>query len=313
MKVCAACHTDLPKESYSKKQWKLDQRRCKVCITNNRAVQPISSKQDSNDGENTNEIIQSLDSMCLENVEKISDEELFKQPQPAEDCPICFLLLPLTGWIYMPCCGKVICGGCCHAPVYDDQGNKVDNKKCPFCRTPHATDAENIKREKKRIEAGDAQAIHNLGVYYDKGMYGLPQNHTKALELYHRAGELGCSKAYVCIGYSYHYGEGVEIDKKKAKHYYELAAMAGDVEARYNLGNNEVRAGKFDRAVKHYMIAVGDGDNDSLKIIQQMYSIGKVTKEDYTKALQAYQSYLVEIKSSQRDEAAAYDDHYLYY
>ena len=31
-------------------------------------------------------------------------------------------------------------------------------------------------------------------------------------------------------------GRGVEVDKKKAKYYYELAAMNGDVQARYNLG-----------------------------------------------------------------------------
>ena len=311
MKICAACHEDLSKESYSKKQWKLDQRRCKVCIANNREVQP--QKQDIDNDLNTNEIIQSLDSMCLENFEKINDEELFKQPQPAEDCPICFLLLPLMGWIYMPCCGKVICGGCCHAPLYDDQGNKVDNKKCPFCRTPHATDAENIKREKKRMELNDPIAIHNLGIYYNKGMCGLPQNHTKALELYHRAGELGLSKAYGSLGVIYYHGRGVEVDKKKAQHYYELAAIGGDTNARFILALDEGDAGNFDRALKHHMIAVGSGHDGSLEKIRQLYGYGFATKDDYTKALQAYQSYLVEIKSSQRDEAAAYDDHYLYY
>jgi len=96
MKVCAACHGDLPKDSYSKKQWKLDecQRRCKLCITNNQEVQPIP-KQNNSD-QNTNEIVKTLDSMYLENIDKeISDEELFKQPLPQfGDCPICFLLMP---------------------------------------------------------------------------------------------------------------------------------------------------------------------------------------------------------------------------
>jgi len=61
------------------------------------------------------------------------------------------------------------------------------------------------------------------------------------------------------------------------------------------------------------MIAVRSGHDGSLEKIRQLYGYGFATKDDYTKALQAYQSYLVEIKSSQRDEAAAYDDHYLYY
>ena len=82
MKICAACHKDLPKPSYSKKQWKLDkcQRRCKVCITNNREVQPQQpSRQDNNDTTVDSGLVDLVDSMFLEDVE-ISDEELFKQP-----------------------------------------------------------------------------------------------------------------------------------------------------------------------------------------------------------------------------------------
>jgi len=101
----------------------------------------------------------------------------------------------------------------------------------------------------------------------------------------------------------------VEVDKKKAIHYYELAAMKGDATARQNLGVFEQQAGNFDRAVKHYTIAASGGHNDSLKGIKRMYEHGKATKDDYTKALKSYQTYLDEIKSDQRDEAAAYDDH----
>ena len=97
MKVCAACHEDLPKESYSKKQWKLDQRRCKLCINNNKEVQPLPKNTDTN----TTEIIKSLDYMHLD-IEKISDEELFKQPPPKEDCPICFLRLPTLEEAFRP-------------------------------------------------------------------------------------------------------------------------------------------------------------------------------------------------------------------
>ena len=315
MKLCAACHKDLPKESYSKKQWKLDQRRCKVFITNNREVKPIP-KQDNNDT-NTNEVIKALDSMHLKNIEeKISDEELFKQPPPAEDCPICFLRLPTldTGWRYMSCCGKVICSGCCHAPVYDNQGNEVDNEKCPFCRTPcHTSDEEDNKRYMKRVEAGDAIANYNHGMYYQHGRYGFPQDYTKALELFVRAAELGYADAYCNIGNAYDNGEGVEVDKEKAMHYYELSAIGGSVVARYNLGFEEKKAGNWERSLKHFMIAIKAGGADSVNNIKQMYTKGLATKEDYMKALQSYQIYLSEIKSKQRDEAAAADGDYRYY
>ena len=253
---------------------------------------------------------------CERRVAELHDEKLFKQPPPDEDCPICFQQLPFlhTGSTYYACCGKMICSGCVYAPLYDNQGNKVDNKKCPFCRTPWpSSDDDMIKREKKRIEAKDPRAIFNIGIYYRDGICGYPQDHTKALELWHQAGEFGSAKAYTNIGYSYQQGDGVEVDDKKATYYYELAAMKGDEVARHNLGLAEERAGNVDRALKHYMIAARDGHSNSLERIKWLYTNGRVPKEDYTKALQAYQAYLGEIRSRQRDEAAAADENNRYY
>jgi len=206
---------------------------------------------------------------------KLHDEKLFKRPPPLlEDCPICTIRLPSlhTGLTYKSCCGKLICTGCILAPVYDHQGNKVDNRKCPFCRVSAPETEEVIKRTKKRMEANDPIAIYNIGCWYDEGLYGLPQDYVKALELYHRAGELGYSKAYCNVGFAYDNGIGVEVDKKKALDYYELAAMGGDEEARHNLGVKEKKAGNFDRALKHHMIAVSGGYSDSLNKIQRLYT-----------------------------------------
>ena len=247
---------------------------------------------------------------------KISDEDLFKQPPPLEDCPICFQRMPSlssTGSKYKACCGKVICSGCIYAPVYDNQGNIIAEKKCPFCRTPSPTsDEESLERERKRVEAGDAYAIGKLGSYYADGLYGYPQDYKKALELYHRVVELGSAKAYNDIGVAYMYGEGVDVDKRKAGHYYQLAAIGGSVVARHNLGNDEVLSCNYERALKHFIIAVRGGSNSSLEMIKQMYSNGDATKEDYTIALQSYQAYLGEIKSTQRDKAAAASERYRY-
>jgi len=134
---------------------------------------------------------------------------------------------------------KQMCSGCAHAPVYDNQGNKVAEKTCHFCRTPDATTVEEqTKRDKKSIEASDRIQIYNHGYYYHhgNGKNGFPQNHTKALELYHKAGELGHAMAYSNIGFCYVNGHGVKVDKEKATHYYELAAMQGNEVARHNLG-----------------------------------------------------------------------------
>ena len=141
----------------------------------------------------------------------------------------------------------------------------------------------------------------------------MPQDRTKALELWHRAGELCYAEAYHNIGCAYSTGVGVERDDKKADHYYELAAMGGFVAARHNLGNAEFRAGNWDRALKHWLISAGGGLNDSVKSIQHLYKHGHATKDDYSNALRAYQAYLEEVRSEQRDKAAALNDDYKCY
>ena len=242
---------------------------------------------------------------------ELHDEKLFKHPPPHEDCPICMLLLPSlhTGSKYSACCGKRMCSGCIYAVEKRDGGVGL----CPFCRTPSPTAEEAVEQLKKRVEAGDAEAIYGLGCFYANGDFGLPQNVDKTLELWHKAGELGYAIAYYNIGCTYHIGEGVERDVKKAIHYFELAAMGGYADARYNLGALEKNAGNMGRALKHYMIATGFGYTRSLENIKQMFMDRHATKDDYANALQAYQTYLLEIKSPQRDEAAAFNDRFKYY
>ena len=240
------------------------------------------------------------------------DEALFQQPPLGEDCPICFLTIPslMTGSKYKSCCGKMICSGCIHAVEMMD-----GEAKCPFCRVPTPeSDEEVIGMIMKRVEMDDAKAIFNYGCYYYDGLCGLPQNYEKAFELWHRSGELGNVSAYYCIGYAYDRGVGVGHDMTKAKHYYELAAIGGDEYARYNLGWLEEDAGNMSRELKHLMIAAGCGHDLPLKKIRELYMNGHATKDDYAKALQSYQRYVDEIKSAQRDEAAAYDsENYRYY
>ena len=167
------------------------------------------------------------------------------------------------------------------------------------------SDEEFDEQLQKRVELDDAEAIFNLGNYYRDGEDGFPQDYDKAFELFVRAGDLGSAESYCNIGFAYENGNGAEIDKKKANHYYKLAAIRGNVNARYNLGLDEEDAGNMNRALKHYMIALECGHNDSLKLIQKLYTNGHATKDDYATSLRAYQVYLAEIKSPQRDKTAA--------
>ena len=96
----------------------------------------------------------------------------------------------------MSCCGKVICSGWIHAVQMRDGGIGL----CPFCRTPGASSDNLIRNFEKRMEAGDAIAIHEIGVHYFHGDNGHSQDITKALELYKRAGDLGHAESYNNIG-----------------------------------------------------------------------------------------------------------------
>ena len=141
------------------------------------------------------------------------------------------------------------------------------------------------------------------------------QDPIKALEFWHQSAELGFSAAN-CFRNYYGYGNGrlVEFrDKNKAKQYYKLGAIMGDAQARYNLGCMEDELGNFDRAIKHWFIAVSSGYNNALKPIQYFYSNGRATKDDFEKALRLRQVYVNEIQSDQRDKAAAADREWRYY
>ena len=90
---------------------------------NNNKKKKKSRKGGLKDDTNTNvlEGISNIDisdeSPTGKNME-ISDEELFREPPPKEDCPICLLPIPFANGFcnicsaYQACCGKTLCMGC---------------------------------------------------------------------------------------------------------------------------------------------------------------------------------------------------------
>ena len=130
----------------------------------------------------------------------------------------------------------------------------------------HQSYDEYVERLKKRAEQpNDAEAIYQIGCY-NRGDRGFRQDYLKANELWLRALSL-----LITIATSYCDGEGVEMDTKKAKHYYKLAAIGGNVDARYNLGGFEGNTGNMNRAMKHWMISAGGGDDGSIENQGRLY------------------------------------------
>ena len=243
---------------------------------------------------------------CKKRAAEIHDEALFKEHPPREDCPICFLPLGLDPResAFKSCCGKVICLGCIYAMDEEAHGRgKIG--LCAFCRKPQSTSAEeDIKRMKKLMEADNALAFYNFAGFYDMGTMGMPQDFLKANEFLLKAGELGCHQAYHNLGNYYRYGRNVEVDKKKATHYLELAAMSGSAAARHNLGYMEVEARNHHRAYKHFILSAKAGYKISLDSVKIGFNEGSITKDEYANTLRAFQQRQNEMKSDMRDKAA---------
>jgi len=242
---------------------------------------------------------------CEKRVAELYEEALFKEIEP-EECPICMLTLPfdVDQSSFFSCCGKIICDGCVYA-MRLSKGKDL----CAFCRTPiSSSDEEIIRQTKKLMEKGNAEAFYYHAIHFQRGIHGMPRDWVKANGLYLKAGELGHAPGYHALGKSYAHGSGVEVDKKKAKHYYELAVMNGSVQATYELAALEHRQAianeHYERAKKLYTIAAKAGHEESLELVKKGFMTGVYTKDEYAYTLRAYQKRRDVMKSDERDEAA---------
>ena len=78
--------------------------------------------------------------------------------------------------------------------------------------------------------------------------------------------------------------------------------------ARCDLGVFEFNAGKFNRALKHYMISAKMGYKNSLNAVKDLFMCGHATKEDYKEALVRFRDVTDGMKSPEREEANALED-----
>ena len=142
-----------------------------------------------------------------------------------------------------------------------------------------------------------------MGDIYTNGSHGLPIDQSKAFELYRRGSELGSANAHSSLACSYVYGEGVEVNNKKAVHHYQIAAVMGDELARHNLGIMEGKNGNHVRALKHFIIGAKCGNDKSLQEVKRGFMTGLVTKDDFDSTLRCHQASQDKRKSGKRERA----------
>jgi len=245
---------------------------------------------------------------CKKRAAELHDEILFKQPESTHlgDCPICCLPLSLVeskSSLYS-CCSKMICNGCVvanHISVAEKE--EEIRKSCPFCRQPmSSTQKEADRKTMKRIEVNDPVALRQWGYKcFSEG------DHRSAFEYWTRAAKLGDASAHYELSHSYKEGKGgVEKDEKLELYHLEQAAICGHPEARHNLGCAEGGNRRFDRSTKHLNIAATQGDDDSIKMLMEIFKGGFVSKENLAAALRGHQAAVDATKSPQREAAEAF-------
>jgi TPR repeat protein len=147
------------------------------------------------------------------------------------------------------CCSKTICLGCLSANVLREKEGGLECK-CPFCREPISRTEETFREIMKRAKANDPTALFQMGAKrYEEGDYN------GAFDYLTKAAQLGDLEAHHNLSCLYRDGKGVEKDEKKEIYHAEEAAIGGHPYARYSLALIEVRGGRIDRSVKHFIIA----------------------------------------------------------
>ena len=195
---------------------------------------------------------------------------------------------------YYSCCGKSICRGCIYS--FNNSGN---DDKCPFCNSDRGSKTleEMVEEMMKRVGANDAASMKMLADSYYQGLNGFQQDHIKAIELFTKSAELGCSKAHGSLSDIYHDGGAL----KKAKFHFEAAAMAGNEGARYNLGNLETEFGNTEQAIKHWTIAASAGHYMAMHNLLIALEDREVSRESIDSTLAAYNASCAEMRSEARD------------
>ena len=175
------------------------------------------------------------------------------------------------------------------APQKQVPPTQAEEAAMAYAKGDYAT-AESIWR--KHAEAGDGQAMNNLGVLYDLGQ-GVEPDLGRALHWFAESAKTGHPSGMSNYGRMLEQGRGIEANPEEAARWFDLAARQGQPEAQYNLGMlYELGRGvpqDYKAAAAWYSRAAAQQQTEALFRLGHFYRIGQgVTKNPARAVLLLY-------------------------
>lgn len=173
---------------------------------------------------------------------------------------------------------------CYNLGLYYERGDGVEKDK-----------KEALNWYTKAADMGYADASVNIGNLYAgfNSYYDIDHSFEEAVKWYEKAANQNNARGQFLLGYSYHHGDGVTIDYKKAHELYMKAAEQDYASAYNNLGilYEEGKGVKKDKkmAFQYYMKAAELGSRNGMANVGECYEHGTGVKRNKQEAIKWYQ------------------------
>ena len=134
-----------------------------------------------------------------------------------------------------------------------------------------------------KADQSDVKAMIKLADYY-RGI----DNLDKAFKYVHKSTLYSYPEGERKLGYYYERGIGCDKDLVKARQYYELAAMHGDIKAKYNIGLFYYRNKQYPQAFNLVKESAEMNYSKAILLLAYFYEHGVNVEQDYVKARECY-------------------------
>ena len=134
-----------------------------------------------------------------------------------------------------------------------------------------------------RADQSDVKAMIKLAEHYRE-----IGDVDKAFKYVHKSTLYSCPEGERKLGYFYEKGIGCEKDLVKARQFYELAAMHGDVKAKYNIGLFYFRNKQYPQAFNLVKESADLNNPKAIMLLAYFYEHAYGTAQDFQKAKECY-------------------------